>query len=83
LSIPNNVDLRDQLTQREYGFSQDGQRIKLETKADMVKRGVDSPDIADALALTFAAEIATFDERIAAPLANPVQWDYDPLDMRN
>ena len=33
-------------------------RVKLERKVDMKKRGVDSPDDADALALTFAVPVA-------------------------
>jgi len=33
-------------------------RIKLESKVEMKKRGLDSPDDADALALTFAMPVA-------------------------
>lgn len=33
-------------------------RIKLESKIEMKKRGLDSPDDADALALTFAMPVA-------------------------
>lgn len=82
LSIPKDADLRDQLTQREYGFSQDGSRIRLETKKEMQKRGVQSPDIADALALTYASTVSAFDERLTQPMTNQVNWDYDPLEMR-
>ena len=38
----------------EYGFNASGE-IQLEKKEDMKKRGLASPDIGDALALTFAA----------------------------
>jgi hypothetical protein len=38
------------------------QRVKLEPKELMVKRGLDSPDDADALALTFAFEVPPKDE---------------------
>jgi hypothetical protein len=42
------------------GFTIDSQtRILLESKVDMKERGVDSPDDADALALTFARNVAT------------------------
>jgi hypothetical protein len=34
------------------------QRVKLEAKELMIKRGLDSPDDADALALTFAMPVA-------------------------
>ena len=50
--------LYDDLTQREYGFTLKGQ-IRLETKPEMKKRSLPSPDYADALTLTFAQEIAT------------------------
>lgn len=46
-------DLRDDLIAPEYGF--DGKmRLQLEKKADMKRRGLASPDVGDALALTFA-----------------------------
>ncbi len=39
------------------------QRIWLESKESMKKRGVDSPDDGDALALTFSAEVIAAPER--------------------
>lgn len=45
------------------------QRIKLEPKELMKKRGLDSPDDADALALTFAQVVAP--RRVEAPLPKP------------
>jgi hypothetical protein len=57
LLLPEDFDLRDQLTQREYSFTLSG-KIQLESKADLKKRGVESPDVADALALTFAQDVA-------------------------
>lgn len=58
LNEPNGVELKDQLTQREYGYTLAGNKIHLESKEDMKDRGVASPDIADALALTFAMDVA-------------------------
>lgn len=56
-SMPDDRELESDLTGIEYGF--DGkQRYVLETKADMKERGLDSPDSADALALTFASPVA-------------------------
>jgi hypothetical protein len=49
-------DLRLALTGREYYFD-DKERIRLERKQDMKKRGLASPDEADALAHTFAEEL--------------------------
>lgn len=51
--IPEDQDLISDLTGVEYGFAREN-RIQLEKKEDMKKRGLASPDIADALALTFA-----------------------------
>jgi hypothetical protein len=49
-------DLRTQLTAREYGFTLSNQ-IFLESKRDMKERGVGSPDIGDALAITYAQDV--------------------------
>ena len=51
--LPNDVEIRADLTGVEYGFNQ-ANKIKLESKEDMKKRGLASPDLADALALTYA-----------------------------
>ncbi len=51
--IPEDAELRDDLTGIEYFFDTK-QRIQMERKEDMKKRGLHSPDCADALALTFA-----------------------------
>ncbi len=56
-SLPDDPDLAADLTGVEYGFNARGE-IQLERKEDMKKRGLASPDIADALALTFALPVA-------------------------
>jgi len=53
---PKDNDLRLALIGREYYFD-DKERIRLERKQDMKKRGLSSPDEADALAHTFAEEL--------------------------
>lgn len=50
---PERDDLADDLTAPLYEFDLRG-RLQLEKKADMKDRGLPSPDLADALALTFA-----------------------------
>ena len=50
LQIPDNDTLISQLSSRKYTVNKDG-RIELERKESMKKRGLPSPDIADALAL--------------------------------
>jgi hypothetical protein len=54
--IPDDAELDAQLTSREYGFTNKGQ-IQLEKKEDMKARGLDSPDIADMLSMTFAVKV--------------------------
>lgn len=51
-SIPVDHDLKAELTAVRYGYR--GGSMLLESKDDMRKRGVKSPNKADALALTFA-----------------------------
>jgi len=54
-SIPDDRNLRRELSQQTYEFSKkDGSCVKLTSKDEMRKNGLMSPDIADALALTFA-----------------------------
>lgn len=55
LPVQDN-ELRLALTGREFYFD-DKERIRLERKVDMKKRGLGSPDEADALAHTFAEEL--------------------------
>jgi hypothetical protein len=54
-AIPNDDELKAQLIGPEY--SENAQGIILERKEDMRVRGLASPDIADALALTFAVPV--------------------------
>ena len=56
-AIPDSPRLRDDLAGPTYGFAADDTRVKLERKADMKKRGLPSPDWADALACTFAEAV--------------------------
>lgn len=57
--IPDMADLRSELVAPGFAYKATGKvtRFKLESKDEMRKRGVASPDRADALALTFAAPI--------------------------
>ena len=49
--------LVDELTAPTYGFAGDDMEIQLEKKKDMRRRGVPSPNVADALACTFAYNV--------------------------
>lgn len=59
LFIEGDAELISQLSNRKYSVNEDG-KIKLERKQDMKKRGVSSPDRADALALSLGTHIAHF-----------------------
>lgn len=50
LTLPNDNELVAQLSVRKYGIASNG-KIALESKDDMKKRDIDSPDRADAVAL--------------------------------
>ena len=84
LSLPIDMKLKDQLTQREYGFTQSGQKIALESKKDMKERlggeiGA-SPDIADALALTFAQTMSPIGLPGSMSLHPKILYEYDPTE---
>jgi len=55
-SIPDNVELREDLRAPMYGFDA-RQRIQLERAKDMKGRGTKSPDIATALGCTFSMRL--------------------------
>ena len=52
-SMPNDDDLIAELTAPTYSFTSTGKMV-VESKAEMKKRGLRSPDLADAFLLTFA-----------------------------
>lgn len=51
--LPKDDDLRQELIGPTYTFTSNG-KIKVEAKADLKRRGMRSPDLADALCLTFS-----------------------------
>lgn len=77
-AIDDNPRLECDLT--GPGYELDNKvRIKLESKDDMKERGLDSPDDADALALTFARQVApaprqTLETRWIVPHTTPQAW---------
>ncbi len=56
--IPDDDSLQADMTAPSYSYDSMG-RLKLESKEDMKKRGLSSPDKGDALALTFACPVRT------------------------
>lgn len=57
-SLPNDELLAAELTGPMFSYGTN-HSIVLERKQDMKRRGVPSPDVADALALTFAYPVST------------------------
>ena len=53
VSLPNDEELMAELTARQYSYTADN-AVQLERKEELKKRGMPSPDKADALALTYA-----------------------------
>jgi len=54
--IPDDPELYEDFTEIQFKFT-NKQQIQLESKPDMKKRGVSSPDCADAVTLTFAEPV--------------------------
>lgn len=80
-ALPNDPELKAQLIGPTYTFTIKNE-IQLESKEDMMRRGVESPDRADALALTFAYPLAAHaragGEHRQAPA---VAYEYDPFNQ--
>lgn len=84
-AIPDEAALADQLIGVEYGYVMREGRdaIMLESKKDMKKRGLSSPDQADALALTFAYPVMPSDHShqfngSSTANTHQVEYKYDP-----
>jgi hypothetical protein len=70
IQIPNDEDLIAQLSSQKFKFTQRGQ-IQIESKDEMKKRGMGSPDKADALMLAFnTGGISLIFTTLEKPLAN-------------
>lgn len=68
--IPDDQMLIDDLSAVQYGFAKEN-KIQLEKKEDMKKRGLASPDVADALALTFSFPVSN---TISRPFEVNTNW---------
>jgi hypothetical protein len=77
-AIENEDALAEQLIGPTYGFNQRDE-IQLERKEDLKKRGVASPDWADALALTFSFPVVATPQAGREWLHIPPSSDYDPF----
>lgn len=78
IRLPKSDDLRADLTGVEYGYNMRNQ-LQLERKEDMKKRGLPSPDLADALALTYALPVAINRPGYKGDQYIQTKHDYEPL----
>lgn len=56
--IPDEPEMETDLTGPDYGYHPTKGCLVLETKDEMKSRSIDSPDLGDALAMTFAVKVA-------------------------
>ena len=79
-SIPESAELRRDLTAPNTETTKSGPaRRKLESKDEMRKRGIPSPDDGDSLALTFAAPVLTEAmTQTAGRMTNMCETEFDP-----
>lgn len=86
--LPSGQEMQQDLAAPRYTHKNKRGRMQLESKDDLRKRGLKSPDVGDALALTFAAAVAprslnlqTVQGRVLpkAMERTRVQHDYDPF----
>lgn len=69
VKLPKDEVLRQELVAPRYTFTSTG-KIVVESKDGMKKRGMRSPDLADALCLTFAGQAAGVGGRVTPWMAN-------------
>jgi hypothetical protein len=81
LCLPNSQELKEQLTCFEYAFNPRGE-ILLESKDSLRRRGVSSPDISDAIATTYASEVAMLPALSDWVQPQGVEFEYNPFDEK-
>lgn len=81
-AIPDDVALKQDLAAPIYSYNLAGKKV-LESKDELKARGLPSPDLGDALALTFSSPIAPKSERerFFEQHSRKVAHEYNPLDL--
>jgi hypothetical protein len=86
-AIPDIVDLKQDLAAPTYKFTS-SDKIQLESKDDLKARGLPSPDLGDALALTFAhhvyrdRSVEAHAREMGIPVNTETPLDWDPYSKR-
>jgi hypothetical protein len=79
-AIPDDRDLKEDLCSVEYGYANRSNLLQLERKEEVKKRLGNSPDCADALALTFAEDVVSKKVRLGfIGRQMTAKTDYDVL----
>ncbi|MGB9154359.1 MAG: terminase family protein [Alphaproteobacteria bacterium] len=76
--IPNHIRLKQDLATPTYWFN--GDKMILESKDDIKKRGLPSSDYSDALACTFASPVVRKPQEVQSPHDTGYKAGYDPFD---
>lgn len=74
--LPDDDEVQLDLCSLTYKFDSSGEKLQLESKADMKKRGIKSPDIGDAMALTFFRPSIRLDSSDTGQSFEPEWEDY-------
>lgn len=78
--LPNITDLKTELSSLTYSYTKTDSKRRIESKDEIKKRLGRSPDLADALALTFAMPVVPRDRVVINGKSGSMyQHDYDPL----
>lgn len=77
-SLPPDDKLKRDLCTPTYSFANAAGKFALESKDRMRDRGMQSPDLGDALALTFALPVASRHDNIVPNYQQTIVSDYDP-----
>jgi hypothetical protein len=81
-AIPDDSEIETDMISPEYSYHPVTNKLQLEGKEHMKSRGLASPDVAEALAMTFAQTVARVDVRhgrVAARVRMARDVDYDPI----
>jgi hypothetical protein len=78
-ALPGSTELKSDLCAPTYSFAPSGAMV-LESKDDLRERGLRSPDVGDALALTFAHPVGMSRAKYPGQRRGVIQTDYDPLE---
>lgn len=70
---PDDLTLASQLQSRRWRIDAGGKRIQLETKEEMAKRGLKSPDRADAAILAWYEGVKTISDVLAVTRRGPLE----------